>query len=80
MIFIVIINTYEFGNIFTSSYTYDLSQPLQPQMRTIPGSLKPASKYVWNQQLLKGFTKNKISSKWVISIIHGFICQKSILW
>lgn len=60
------------------SYTYDLTQPLQSQMRTVPGSVRPAGKYVWNQGLLKGFTKNRISSKWVINIIHGFICQKSI--
>ncbi|XP_065883626.1 polyphosphoinositide phosphatase-like isoform X2 [Dysidea avara] len=76
--YVKIFQNVDLSSNFYFSYTYDLSQPLQSQMRSIPGSVSPATKFIWNQRLLKSFTKHRISSRWVIRVIHGFICQKNI--
>lgn len=40
---------------------------------------KPCSKFLWNEFLLKPIIK-KISSQWVVNLIHGYLAQSNILF
>uniref|UniRef100_A0AC35TLJ5 Histone acetyltransferase n=1 Tax=Rhabditophanes sp. KR3021 TaxID=114890 RepID=A0AC35TLJ5_9BILA len=64
---------------FYFSYTYDLSQTLQ-ENTLANGKCNEASelKFFWNNYLLEPLRTRGVNKKWLVNVMHGFICHQTI--
>jgi len=77
--YLKIFQNVDLSSNFYFSYSYDMTLPLQAQMRANAGSFPPpCRKFVWNDHMLDGF-EGEVHPKWVLGIIYGFVRQNSIL-
>jgi hypothetical protein len=77
--YLKIFQNVDLSSNFYFSYSYDITLPLQAQMRTNPGPFPPpCRKFIWNDHMLDGF-ESIIHPKWVLHVVYGFIRQNSIL-
>ncbi|VDN56626.1 unnamed protein product [Dracunculus medinensis] len=74
---------------FYFSYSYDISRTLQENALGCQGwsdfsgmskisSTNADQRFIWNAFLLEPFRKNRISERWLIEIVHGYISQQIV--
>ncbi len=56
---------------FYFSYTYDLSRSMQENARESQAAQE--KKFVWNEFLLEPLRRNRISQRWMLPVVHGYV-------
>ncbi len=84
-----ILSNVDFSSGFYFSYTYDLTNSLQEQTKqslmnaeSKGSSLKLQDMYIWNyfalEPILRLQNQCNGGDKWIVPIIYGYLCQKSV--